>query len=482
MSSDSPNQIDSTPRFGLGYKTIWGFAALGTQLSLGVYGAVLPIYYQDYLGLAARWMVLASAIYAVWNAINDPLFGTLSDNTRLSSGRRVPYMRFTAPLLGLAFSLIWFPPRGASQPAIFTWMVATMVFYDAAYTIIGLVYSALLPEVTESDAERNELQISTALFGMTGLIAGVLVSEVFRPRGGSLTPFQVAMVIIGLVSAVSVMVTGLRVKERPELHAMDESRSLRDSLRLTLTSKAFLVVVAQTFMSTLAAALVIGSLFYLADYVLDVHSLVVLVSIFGPLSVGILATAPLRARFSVAGALQILLIVAACGLFLVAVLPPRWVPVGLALAGFGMAGPQTLTNVLYGQVADEDELRSGTRREGSFFGVNALLTKPAQSIALALLPAVLELGGFVPRGQNLGDLFADQPTSALWAIRIAGGLIPSLALILGAAILIWYPIRGPYLEQMKGDLEALHARKRARWERSQAIVGSPAGPERGRQR
>jgi GPH family glycoside/pentoside/hexuronide:cation symporter len=461
-----PSTSSPTHRFGLRYKLSWGVAALGTQMSLGVYGALLPIFYQDYLGLAARWIALASVIYAVWNAINDPLIGYISDNTRFKQGRRIPYMRYTAPVLALAFSLLWFPPTQAGELALLAWMVGAMVLYDAAYTVIGLVYAALLPEVTESDAERNGLQISTALFGLAGLVIGILISEICRPKGESFSTLQIAMAIVGLVSMGCVILTSLRVKERPELHELDQRLSLHDSLRFTLTSKSFLIMVAQTFMSTLGSALVIGSLFYLADYVVHVNSLVLLLFIVVPLVVGIVATSPIRARLGVVGALQMLLLIAGTGLLLVTILPASWIPLGLALTGFGLAGPQTLTNVLYGQIVDEDELRSGVRREGAFFGVNALLTKPAQSIALALLPAVLELARFVPRGNNLGLRLPDQPQSALWAIRSLTGLIPGLALILGSIIMIWYPIRGRYLTHMKEELGALHAAKRAEWEKN----------------
>jgi GPH family glycoside/pentoside/hexuronide:cation symporter len=462
----SPGVSSQAQGFDLKYRLTWGVAALGTQMSLGVYGALLPIFYQDYLGLAARWIALASVVYAVWNAINDPIIGYISDNTRFKQGRRIPYMRYTAPMLALAFSLIWFPPRRAGELAILGWMMATMVLYDAAYTIIGLVYAALLPEVTESDAERNGLQISASLFGMAGLVIGILISELYRPKGESLSTLQIAMAIVGLLSMACVILTSLRVKERPEFRELEQRLSLRDSLRFTLTSKSFLVMVTQTFMSTLGSALVIGSLFYLADYVVQVNSLVLLLFIVIPLVVGIVATSSIRARIGVVGALQILLLIAGAGLLLVTIMPAPWIPLGLALAGFGLAGPQTLTNVLYGQIVDEDELRSGVRREGAFFGVNALLTKPAQSIALATLPAVLELARFVPRGENLGQLFPDQPESALWGIRSLTGLIPGLALILGAVVMIWYPLRGRYLAQMKKELGALHATKRAEWEKS----------------
>ncbi|HQJ52568.1 MAG TPA: MFS transporter, partial [Anaerolineae bacterium] len=166
MSSASPAPV----RLSVVYKVLWGVAALGTTLISGTFAALLPIFYQDYLGLSARWIGLASAIYAVWNALNDPLFGYITDSTRSKHGRRIPYMRYTAPFLALTFILVWLAPAGAGETTLFVWMLVTMLLYDTCYTIIGLVYSALGAEVTESDAERNDLQISGALFGLVGMI------------------------------------------------------------------------------------------------------------------------------------------------------------------------------------------------------------------------------------------------------------------------------------------------------------------------
>jgi GPH family glycoside/pentoside/hexuronide:cation symporter len=113
-------------------------------------------------------------------------------------------------------------------------------------------------------------------------------------------------------------------------------------------------------------------------------------------------------------------------------------------------------------VADEDELRSGVRREGAFFGVNALLTKPAQSIALALIPFILEKTSFVTREANGGQIFLNQSGSAIFGIKSLMGLIPGIALILGAILLFWYPLRGRYLEDVKGKVLTMHAEKRAK--------------------
>lgn len=116
MKATSEPQITrgtSAARLSLGYRVQWGVAALGTSIVSGTYGALLPIFYQDYLGLTARWIAIASTIYAIWNAINDPLFGYITDSTKSRLGRRIPYMRFTAPFLALTFILVWLAPQKA---------------------------------------------------------------------------------------------------------------------------------------------------------------------------------------------------------------------------------------------------------------------------------------------------------------------------------------------------------------------------------
>ncbi len=463
--------ISATPeaiapvRLSTGYKFIWGLAALGTSLVSGTYGALLPIFYQDYLGLQARWIGIASAIYAVWNALNDPLFGYITDSTRSRRGRRIPYMRYTAPFLGLTFILVWLAPARAGQVALFWWMLVTMLLYDTCYTIVGLVYSALLPEVSESDAERNHLQISASLFGLLGFLLGFIIPEMFRPKAGtslSFLPLRVSMVGVGLISALLVIATTLKVKERPEFYQVDQPLPLKEAIRYTFTSKSFLLLVSQNFMSILMQSLAVGMLFYLADYVLRMNAILLLAAVFIPLFIGVPMTSLIRRRFGVLGAQRLLLLVAGIALVLITVVPNPLIPVCLGVAGFGLAGPQTLTNVLFAQVADEDELRSGVRREGAFFGVNALLTKPAQSVALALIPFILEVTGFVPREAHGGQIYLDQPASALFGIKALIGLIPGAALIIGAAILHWFPLKGRYLAEVQERVLRLHAEKHAR--------------------
>jgi len=463
--------VHSTPaqnkpvKLTFGYKVVWGIAALGTAMISGIYGALLPIFYQDYLGLAARWIGVASLVYAIWNAVNDPLFGYITDSTRSRYGRRIPYMRFTAPFLALTFVLVWFAPAGAGQTAIFWWMLVSMLLYDTAYTIIGLAYSSLLPEVTESDSERNGLQISSSLFGLLGTLLGFLIPDFFRPKAGetlTFLPLQTAMIVVAIAGMLLIIATTLKVKERPMFTQVDKPLPLGKAIRLTLSSKSFLILVAQNFMSILMQSLIMGAIFYLADYVMRVPAITLLVFLFIPLIIGVPITALIRRRFGVVGAQQLLLIIAGIGLTSIVIVPTPLIPACIALAGFGLAGPQTLTNVLFAQVADEDEVRSGVRREGAFFGVNALLTKPAQSVALAISPFILEATQFVTRESNMGQIFLDQPASAIFGMKVIAGLIPGTAMFLGAIILIWYPLRGAYLASVQQKVLEMHSEKQAK--------------------
>jgi GPH family glycoside/pentoside/hexuronide:cation symporter len=448
-------------KLSLKFKLTWGIASLGGNMIAGIFGALLPIFYQDYLGLTAKWISLASLIYGIWNAINDPVFGFLSDNTRSKLGRRIPFMRYTAPFLALSFVLVWLAPQQAKDVWIFVWMLVSMILYDGCYTLIMLVYSALLPEVSESDTERNHLQISSSLFGMVGMLLGFLIPDFFRPQSGnpSFLPLQTAMVVVGITCMLLIMATTYNVKERLEFTKVDKPLSIIDQIKATFSSKSFLVLVAQNFMSILVSSLVTGSMYYLADYVMKTSTIVLLIYIFVPMLIGIPVTNIIRKRVGVLKAQQILLVISGVGLCALTFLPNSLVPVALVLAGFGLSGPQTLTNILFAQVADEDEVRTGVRREGAFFGINALVTKPAQSIAIALSPWILQLTHFVTRNSNDGQIVLDQPASALFGIKLFMGLIPGIAMLLGALILFLFPLKGKHLEAVQSKVLEMHAQK-----------------------
>jgi GPH family glycoside/pentoside/hexuronide:cation symporter len=299
---------------------------------------------------------------------------------------------------------------------------------------------------------------------MLGTLLGFIIPDLVRPKTGesSLVPLYIAMVGVGLVSMVLILITTFKVKERREFAIVDEPIPVWDAIKFTFTSNSFLILVAENFMAILMSSLILGSIYYLADYVLQWPTMQLLAFLFIPLIIGIPLTNLVRKWLGVVGAQQFLLVIAGVGLVSVAFVPKVLIPVCIALAGLGLAGPQTLTNILFAQVADEDELRSGVRREGAFFGVNALITKPAQSIAIWITPFILERTNFVTRASNLGEIFLDQPSEAIMGIKIFTGVIPGVACLLGALLLIWYPLRGDRLAEVKAKVLDLHQDKKQR--------------------
>jgi glycoside/pentoside/hexuronide:cation symporter, GPH family len=453
-------------RLTLSTKIVYGLASFGTSMVSSIYAALLPIFYQDYLGLTSRWIGIASAIYAVWNAINDPLFGFITDNTRSKLGRRIPYLRFTAPFLGLTFILVWFAPEGAGDIAQFWWMLVTMLLYDTCYTIIGLVHSALMPELSESDLERNQLSISSSAFGLAGYVLGFLLPDLFRPRPGnlmgSLMSLRLSMVAVGIIAAVMIILTTLKVKERREFAIVDKPIKFWVSLRYTLTNKPFWIFVTMNFLLTFMNSIATGAIFYLADYVTQTSTIILMVYLFTPLALGIPFTNMVVKKMGLLRAQQMYCVIGGLGLASIAFLPVNLISLSLIVAGLGLSGQQTITYNLLAQVIDDDEVNTGNRREGAFYGANALVTKPAQSLALFFTAFILERSGFITRAMNEGEIVLNQSASSLFGIRAIVGLIPGLAMVISAAILFFFPLKGERLRDLKETILTMHADKAAK--------------------
>ena len=453
------------PTYTLSDKLIWSLASLGGSIISGIYAALLLYFYQVYLGLDAFLIAIAAGLYAVWNAINDPLFGYISDSKSFKKkGRRIPYMRYTTPLLAFGFILVWFVPLTLDNFSIFLWMLISMLIYDTAYTIIFLMQSALLPEITEDDHERGEFNKYAGLFYLIGVIIGFVIPELLRPKVGqiSLLPLYIGVIAVGIIGSIFIIIPTYRFHERPEFTLVDEPVGLVDAIKFTFKSKAFIIVACANFMSIFMQQILLGLMFYLGDYVMRTSTLYLILSLFVGLVIGTLFANILAGKFGVVKAQQVLLIIGAIFLMAIPFVPNFFIYVCLFFAGVGISGPLVLTNVLFAQVADEDETISGVRREAMFFGTNALITKPAQSLAIAAAAILLQLSGFIPAGKE--GIVLDQPESAIFMMKIVVGFLPGVALLIGALILQFYPLKGVHLKEIHEKVLKMHEEKHAKLE------------------
>jgi GPH family glycoside/pentoside/hexuronide:cation symporter len=438
-------------------KIIWGFANFGTSIISGVYGTTLVFFYYEFLGLDPFFIAVSAWLYAIWNALNDPIFGYLSDKTRSKKGRRIPYMKFTAPFLGLTFVVLWFVPLTFDQLSIFIWMLVLMLLYDTAYTIIGLVYSALLPELSEDDAVRGSFQKSSSLFYLLGTILGFFLPDLVLPALGStnLTLFYVSMILVAIIGVFFIMMTSFRFKERLEFVHVDKPLKLWPAIKYTFKSKSFLILTAANFMSIFFQQMILSYMIFTARHVLHMNVIFPLIALFLGLVLGVFLATILAKKLGVVQANQLFLIIGGISLIISTFLPDIVLFPCLFLAGIGLSGPLVLTNILFAQVADEDETKTGVRREAAFFGTNAMITKPAQSVAIGIGPTLLALAGFIS-GQTA------QVASAVFMIKSLIGLYPGIASLVGAFLLIWYPLKKSYLKQIQEKVLTMHSEKHAK--------------------
>lgn len=105
-----------------------------------------------------------------------------------------------------------------------------------------------------------------------------------------------------------------------------------------------------------------------------------------------------------------------------------------------------------GDIADEDELKTGERREGMFMGMNALFTIPAQGLFIFFFTLVLELYGY--DGSR-----ATQTQEAIFGIRLGVSLLPVVFLAIGILALYFYPLHGESYKKMKEEVRIRYEQK-----------------------
>ncbi|MEO0852071.1 MAG: MFS transporter, partial [Cyanobacteria bacterium J06648_11] len=156
-------------------KVAYGLGDLGPPIASNLQLFFLLPFLTVVAGLPAGVAGTILAISKVWDAINDPMIGILSDKTHTRWGRRRPWILFGAIPFGLAFFANWLVPFPGNTTALFWYYIAIAVLFNTLYTAVNLPYSALTPELTQDYDERTSLNQFRFFFSILGsLLAGVL--------------------------------------------------------------------------------------------------------------------------------------------------------------------------------------------------------------------------------------------------------------------------------------------------------------------
>ena len=443
----------------LGYSS----TSLGSQLVHGIFLVSLLFYYREVILLSEIYLIYAFLFYAIWNAVNDPLFGWLSDKTRTRWGRRIPYYWIFVPLMSISFIFLWLSPTTAqaSELTIFIWLLVWMCLYDTAFTATLLVWSALGQEMSMDHAERGNIQIYSLFFGLVGFVIALFLPMFFLEEVGR-SGFIFMAYILAAIQFVLMMITTFTVKEKLEFSQVDDSLGLIDSFKCTLKSKSFWITVGMNFLLIFNQSIFFTNLFFFTSYAIPgydslfILALVIGVTLIG-VFVGVVYIQKINEKKGVKAAMMHSIFWQGVGFLLVGILPGILCVIGFFFFGISVFGALTLFNAAFGEVCDEDELKTGTRREAAIFGTNAFFTKPAESLAAAFIALMLLM--FLYQ-QPIGGVQQPQSDLTILGIKIAMGIVPAIFSFIAILIYQFSPLHGTYLKEINEKLDVIHEEKR----------------------
>jgi len=433
-------------------KLAYSFGAVATALSYQAFATYILFFYVDTMGLSASLAAAAMLVYGIWNAVNDPIAGFLSDRTRTRWGRRIPYIAFGAVPFGLVYFFLWSPPFDSGRMSLlFFYFLVLICLFDGFYSFVVLNWASLYPEMFQTLRERAQVNSMRQFFGVWGLIIGIALPPLIYSAFG----WKAMGALFGLIIAGAFLISLIGSCEKREF-TLDRPLGIGSALASTLRNRSFLTFVTSNLFVQYAFTMVLAVLPFYAKYVLGAgprQTSMVLISAFVVEMPMLFVWGRLAVRFGAKGTYMTAL---AC--FAAAVLPfalvggLRGAMMTAGLAGAALGGVIVLSDVLISDVIDEDELKTGARREGMYFGVNAFVTRFAIALEAASIGIAFALTGYDP-----GLLL--QPDSFILGLRALLGGFPALGMGAAFAIMTLYPLAGERLNNIRNRIISLHKAK-----------------------
>lgn len=432
-------------------RTAYGLGELGPAMAGSTIIFFQLVFLTDVAGLPPAWAGSVLLLARIWDAINDPLIGWLSDRTRSAWGRRLPWMTASAVPFALFFIAFWWVPEGVLPGEAPLWKFlyysAVAILFSTVATGFGLPHSALTAELSREYDERSRLTAARMAFSLGGSVGGLLLAlVVFKllPHAPATWQYLVLGVVIATLAvlAMAICIRGIwapamaanqlpdpsGAKTQPDLAPWQAWGSL-------LKNRPFLLVCGIYLCSWLAMQFTAGVLPF---YVRNVAGLertafqMLALTVQGVALLAIPAWEHLSFRLG-----KRAVYFWGTGLWLVAQAGLLFLPSGSAgglfllgaIAGLGISVSYLIPNAMLPDVIEWDELRTGQRREGLYYGVCVFLQKMALALGAFTVGQVLALSGYQPGSADTPNL--EQPASAIEAIRWAIGPLPAILLAAG---------------------------------------------------
>lgn len=441
-------------KLGFKEKLSYGLGDTANNLTFSMVTTYLLVFYTDVFGISAAAVGTLFLVARIWDAINDPLMGSIVDRFGKDNknGRFRPYMKWAGiPVVIMAVFVFFTPDLSESGKLIYAYV--TYILFGMAYTMVNIPYGSLASVITRDPVERSGLASFRGLGSQIGLFSvGVLVVPLVALFPSEQIGYPAVVAMFGVIALVLYYLTYRNTKERikPVQSAKPEKMNMQMYTRV-LKNKPFLALSFMSFFILLAILInqSVGLFFFTYNldnpFLFSVYNIlniatVVLLVIFIPKLTKKLGKKTLTLIGFVlgAGAMGLLFLLPTTA---VTVLPLLW------LGMLGINIPNMLVWAFISDVIDYGEWSSGVRQEGTTYSLYSFMRKLSQAVAGFVGGIGLTIIGYVPN--------VAQTTDTLIGIEVMMILVPAISCIICFVIFKYgYKLNDKMFEQINADLAA----------------------------
>ena len=427
----------------------YGVGQLGySMMGLAVY-VHLPKFYTDVALLSPPLVGLVVLIARVWDAVTDPVMGYISDRTNTRLGRRRPYLLLSSVPAGICFYLLWSPPASLRGGGLCTYFALTYMALFLFWTIGAIPYYSWGAEISPDYHDRTRLVGAREMFSVTGIILGALGPPIALPLFGEpRRAFAAMAAVYGAVAAILILIPAVRLRE-PERRSEPQVLPPWQGVVQTMRNRPFRILLGTYFFTSVAGAVPAPLIPYISEYVIGAPQLLP-AFILVYLIVGVV-TLPLWVRLSAdtgkKGAWSASLVIAVVVSSSMFFLGPGRVTlffILLAAGGVSLGGSLAFPASMQADVIDHDELHTGKRREGAYFGLWSLVTKSSAAVTLFIALQILGAVGYVPN--------VPQSAAVVLAMRLLYSVFPGGCYLAALFLFRAYPITQEVHDDIRAQL------------------------------
>ena len=458
-------------------KFLFGLSAFPDQLTYQIFQFLIFTFYFTVVLIPLDLMIITYIIWGIWNAVNDPMLGALSERTkhRGKLGKRKFYLLISIiPLCAMMVLIFYMPFNTSNKIPEFIYFLSTIVIFEFFYTMFDVNVNAIFPEMFPNEKKRASANLFIKGLTVVALILSSLIPMIFIddyvpeltaiPLAKS-QYFTMAVVIAAFTLIISIPFLLKGIEEKVEKAEDFEKRpSFFQSLKITLTNKTFVkFVVANTavwycfsilpMIIPIYAEFVIGGSLFVGGGSLIVGIALMLAFVIAALVLPI--HRKLGFKYGMRKAFMITLGVWICTLFPFLFITGESFQIAfillIALQGFPLSGALFYVDILHADVIDEDAVKFGVKRSASFYGINAFIHRI--SIILVILTIGLMFG-------NIGwdkqfDPLPSDPFLVILGLKAIMVIFPSIALLIGLLAMKSYGLHGERLERVREEVKKI---------------------------